>query len=128
MSACICSNRHINVVTTAYAEIAKIDDPAELQRIAEVLLAENYRSVNRRYGFNDKPDPIKFRWEVVPPIGQNKAAACLDYQSCEHKGYEDSEAFQIIKAVLDNTPGYDNHVAGRGFPWRFPEYEEQSND
>lgn len=123
MSAWICSNRHINVVTTAYGQIAKIDDPIELQRIAELLLAENYRSVNRRYGLNNEPESIVFRSEPVPPIGQNKAAACLDYQSCEHKGYEDSEAFQIIKAVLDNTPGYDNHVDGKKFPWGYPEYE-----
>ena len=63
MSAYIVSNKHINVIVTAYAALAEISDPAELQRIAELLINENHRSVNCRYGSNDVAGPIVYRDE-----------------------------------------------------------------
>lgn len=120
MSAWICSNRHINIVVTAYAAIAGITDPAELQRLAVILLDENYKSVNRRYGHNDVAGPIVYRSEPVPPMGANLAARCLDYQSCEHAGWMISEARSIVEAVAEGTPRCDEHA---NFPWGWPEYD-----
>ena len=41
-----------------------------------------------------------------------KAARCLDYQSCEHPGWEQSDACKLLQAIIgDDTsahlPGYD---------------------
>lgn len=122
MSAWICSNRHINIVVTAYAGIAGITDPAELQRLAELLIAENYTSVNYRYNENDAPGPIVYRHEVVGPAAAHKAARCLDYQSCEHPSWEDSEAFRVVQAVRQSQldPG-----DLPGIPWGFPPYRDE---
>lgn len=77
-----------------------------------MLLAENTRSVNHR---NDEDD-----WEPVylfhplpgtpDPLVVLKAIACLEYQSCEHDGWLDSEARVFCQALRQVTitklPGY----------------------
>lgn len=86
--------------------------PATAGQVGAMLLAENTRSVNHR---NDEDD-----WEPVylfhplpgtpDPLVVLKAIACLEYQSCEHDGWLDSEARVFCQALRQVTitklPGY----------------------
>ncbi len=86
--------------------------PAAAGQVGAMLLAENTRSVNHR---NDEDD-----WEPVylfhplpgtpDPLVVLKAIACLEYQSCEHDGWLDSEARVFCQALrrvtITKLPGY----------------------
>lgn len=117
--------------------------PRELtQDIATVvggmLWAENYASVEKLYpdvreggqvpGQSDEfeaehtltytftPIPGDIDWLVVL-----KAVSCYEYQSCEHDGWETSEAKRFGEALthraISNLPGYDKA------PWGFDDRE-----
>lgn len=86
--------------------------PATAGRVGAMLLAENARSVNHR---NDEDD-----WEPVylfhplpgtpDPLVVLKAITCLEYQSCEHDRWLDSEARVFCQALrrvaITKLPGY----------------------
>jgi len=103
----------------------KAGDYDEAQRVGQMLWDENVQSVRSRY-----PD-CKFNGDLPGPIGEDyiygehraifgdlepvaifKAINCLDYQSCEHDGWKDSEAFAYLDslrhAVICSLPGYDS--------------------
>lgn len=121
MSAYIVSNKHINVIVTAYAALAEIRDPAELQRIAELLINENHRSVNCRYGSNDVAGPIVYRDEPRSQARVHWAARCLRYQSCEHQAWDESEACKIVEQLIAATREVDMEAR-----WDEPEYDNEA--
>lgn len=140
MSAFIVSHTHINALVTFAAKRHHysfpprlylkdhtplcMDDAADLQRTAEILLKENVRSVNERYPDTlNRPDlapgpvdevgqPITFR-----PVRNHtavqilKACACYDYQACETDDYYTTEAAHLIgqirKKAIGELPGYE---------------------
>ena len=123
MSAFIVDDWHINTLAN-YGNAKRLQvywkgdcqthaftDP---QAIAEVLLRENYRSVNYRYEKSDKPHAINFRLfhYTTDPVQIIKATYCFDYQACESPDYEDSLAFTLIRAIREHAiqaiPGYDD--------------------
>lgn len=66
----------------------------------QVLVDQNYRSVNSRYGTSDKPHkysnpPVR----RLKPVEILKLCSCYDYQACETTDYEASEAFRIVSAL-----------------------------
>ncbi|HUZ55086.1 MAG TPA: hypothetical protein VMU94_21490 [Streptosporangiaceae bacterium] len=66
-----------------------------------VLLAENRRSVNHRYADDEYQAPYVFT-EItghLDPIAILKAISCYEYQSCEHPGWEASEARSFCEAL-----------------------------
>ena len=84
---------------------------------AQVLLDENYRSVNARYSDAALPHPVQFRHQfrfigdkVREIAGAFKAADCLDYQSCETDDWESTLAYKILQgcrsAMWHALPGY----------------------
>lgn len=94
--------------------------------IGRILLTENERSVRHRYpsdkagelpgtigedaaGYTFKAWPINSPLTAVSIL---KGCSCFDYQACEHDGYEDSLAFEIVntirKRAISRLPGYDN--------------------
>jgi len=91
--------------------------------VARILYDENVKSVAHRYP-NDAPDELPgstgtvplFRstnpHRAYPAITILKALDCLEYQSCEHPGWEDSLARFIVdqlrKAAIHNLPGYND--------------------
>lgn len=99
---------------------------------AMMLLLENIRSVSHRYP-NDKSsaslpgatqdEPItagdfaRAAFANNPsPVQVLKSIACLEYQSCEHPGWTDSEAHAFLRALerraINALPGYDEAAWG----------------
>lgn len=86
-----------------------------------MLWQENVNSLLARYpgdepGFMVEPDavPPKYigvHYGAVPPVLVLKAVDCLEYQSCEHAGWDGCEAQRLLNAVRGNAiaelPGYD---------------------
>lgn len=85
----------------------------EADRIGSVLLKENTRSVNHRYEEHTPADKYTHRplRRAITPVEVIKACNCLDYQSCETKGWKRSEAYAILNAIRERAirelPGYE---------------------
>lgn len=125
MSAFIVGDKLINIILEylnrngkrvyTHNNVFLIDDLDHLTKMAQILVDENYRSVNFRYNENTKPHKIEYSpvaaFQELPPVNVLKACNCYDYQSCETQDYHESEAFQIIEAArtiaIHNLPGYD---------------------
>lgn len=135
MSAFIVGHDHIDALMT-YAVEKRISywNPAAKTRITitaenaeevgRILLHENEVSVRYRYsdcGPDDLPGTIgenaetyKFRRAPMLPmraVAVIKAVNCLEYQSCEHPGWESSLAWRICQDIksqsVHDLPGYD---------------------
>lgn len=104
MSAYIVDAAHITALA-AYAGRHNIMRfaPCDVQQIGDILHAENVRSVNHRYPGDDaEPSftPVAWaEWHIFTPIEIIKAADCLEYQSCEHPEWRDSEAADILRHI-----------------------------
>ena len=147
MSAWIVSREHIDTLVTAAVALKIVGDDetdrgilggtgSAMDRAGQLLWSENLESVAYRYpndtGNGDRPGPCSFTddqagaytftarpTEDLAVIA--KAAACLDYQSCEHPGWNLSLARAIVGDILEaiatrtglapdllnNLPGYD---------------------
>jgi hypothetical protein len=93
-------------------------DPSE---VGQLLLNENVKSVNHRYRAKDVPPAYAFREvhaikrgncnHILSAIDIIKCCNCLEYQSCEHPGWERSWAKRFLDHVVDSSfpqlPGYD---------------------
>jgi hypothetical protein len=93
-------------------EILNFNDTDDLSKMAQILLDENYKSVNHRYKENDS-DTINFEFEPALSCVQIiKACECYDYQACETKEYKDSAAKRIIEWIegkaVRTLPGYES--------------------
>jgi hypothetical protein len=126
MSAWIVSKLHIDYLVTALvrAELTT-DTPDETGRM---LWRECLASVASRYpadGDGDRPGPVDFRdsdvdtytWAETPqlsPGGLDKTLGCYMYQSCEHPGWEQSQAYALTAKLKDSLGAveYDDSV-----PW-----------
>jgi hypothetical protein len=114
MSAFICNNSHITALAV-FAARNRILGWTDANQIGEMLHAENVKSVNYRYGETTEPDVAMCEWAAFHPFSQVqiiKAARCLHYQSCEHPGWETSDACRLLEAIIGddttrNLPGYD---------------------
>ena len=100
MSAFVCSDdEQVEACVRGWAEVAKWRQvtPEEQQRIANVLMRENIRSVNWRYGERTKIRKVIFGENYVHahPHQLIQWLRCLDYQSCERDDYEKSEAYRL---------------------------------
>jgi hypothetical protein len=90
-------------------------------RVGAMLWAENTCSVNWRYAESELEGPYVFdrRAQTVDPVWTLKLLDCYEYQSCEHPGWEDSEARRFCDALrhdaIGRLPGYE------AAPWDLPE-------
>ena len=129
MSAFIQSNEHIDVLVSYFTSDiqgrglwTKVGDgydylkPENAYKIAEVLHMENLKSVNHRY--NDS-EPMTYEFTYYPDLEQAyspaeiaKAIDGLEYQSCEHDGWDSSEAKAVLnrmrKQLLTKMRGYED--------------------
>lgn len=125
MSAFIVSDTHINALVR-YASrhnvrafygnpLAMFQVKDNEQAAAELLLAENVKSVNYRYRDNEVMSITYDRGApILTAIQAIKAAQCLRYQSCEHSDYEDSIAFKLIEAIIaDAIPRLDGYESAQ---------------
>jgi hypothetical protein len=100
---------------------------ARLSEIGQILLNENYRSVNSRYTGNDTAPAYKFKRLIHSntPVEILKACSCYDYQACETDDYNDTLAAHIIDAIrraaINSLPGYD------AAPWGLDEPPIEKN-
>jgi hypothetical protein len=130
MSAFIVGAKHIDALLTfANAHDAwlypygRASDTEKLSIVGNVLLAENYRSVNHRYPGDAQPYDnsyvFRFYQHPITPIEALKACACYDYQACETDNYESTDAAKLIRAIRDTAirelPGWDQ---ARGWEFR----------
>ncbi len=100
MSAFIVEKRHIDLMVNfgrIYGDF-RLD---ELDRIGQILVDENYKSVNCRYDESTKPDKYFYEkfGEKITPTRAVMACRCLNYQSCESDDYDGSEAERYIKKI-----------------------------
>ena len=122
MSAFICSHGHINAIvrfacrhniTTYYDNPCRRWSVAgQEQETADLLFAENVKSVNYRYKEESPTTGILYD-PFAPdlrPIEVIKACDCLDYQSCEHPGWQSSLACKLLTDIqhqaISLLPGY----------------------
>ena len=94
--------------------------------VANMLWRENIASVSARYPGESSatlPGPrvgagviaanefTRVRWTRFEAVQVIKACKCYEYQSCEHAGWETSEAYAFINSlrssVLRALPGYE---------------------
>jgi hypothetical protein len=124
--------RHELISQTTLQRLGVEFDPNELHEtiIGRILLAENEKSVLHRYPgdtLDNAPGKIgerstnyNFRefYPALTPVQAIKACHCLEYQSCEHDGWQQSPAFRILQAIeraaIRMLPGYEEA------PWGIP--------
>ena len=117
MSAWIVSKKHIDLLVAA----AKNRHPDAL---GQMLWAENHKSVNYRYGEKRPTPPYTFTppTEPIDQILLLKQIHCYDYQSCEHDGWERSEAYKLCKkleaaCLAALPPGVEDSPEYSQAPW-----------
>jgi len=87
--------------------------PETAGRVGAMLLSANRTSVNHRYDENAIEEPYVFEpyTKKLSPVQILKALKCYVYQSCEHPGWNDSEAKVFCTAlqshVIDRLDGYE---------------------
>ena len=157
MSAWVVSKAHIDVLVGAAMQLGDrgtfryehdgtgykvCADNAD--RVGRMLIAECVTSVSYRYpgddvGKGELPGPIdayynrRYRFEPVKALSAAeivKAAACYDYQSCEHPGWEASRAHALVHALVAAAGGreqfngpteYTSTPDYEAAPWGFDE-------
>ena len=118
MSAFIVNKKHIDyILTVLYNENVYHNNETlsknYMNKIGQNLVDENFKSVNYRYLESKKPYEYIFQSTICTnPIQVLKAINCLDYQSCEHSEWKESDARKILDDIRDicinKLPGYDN--------------------
>lgn len=96
-----------------YRAVSRSIPTVGYERVGQMLLDENYASVNFRYGQNEAAVFIPGdRFAPVTPIQTLKALDCYEYQSCEHPGWRFSEAHEFCVALrgaaIGHLPGYED--------------------
>ena len=116
MSAFIVPDYHLDcLVSWAVAHRVEIfPRGATPLSVAQELYEENCRSVDyrytevneRSYRFTSRPEAAR-----LSPVQVLKACDCLEYQSCEHPGWTDSRAVDILYRIRGTAirllPGYE---------------------
>lgn len=119
MSAFVVCEEHIHALLYAAIHFDRYhgrDRMEKADKIGQMLLNENCRSVAARYrGADDSYfGRYQYRKPVKVPtiIGALKAIDCLEYQSCEHDGWNESEAKRFLedlrKTLISTLPGYED--------------------
>jgi hypothetical protein len=107
MSAFICNHSHITALAV-YAARNRILSYTDANQIGEMLHAENVRSVNYRYDESIRPSFELCEWAAFHEFSLVqiiKAARCLRYQSCEHPGWEKSDACKLLEEIIGRSQG-----------------------
>ena len=86
--------------------------PEEKNILGQILWDENFKSVNHRYSEKSISPKYEFTNPVRPYSLYEiyKTCRCYNYQSCETKEYDDSEAKAIIDKIylyIENSLGMD---------------------
>lgn len=121
MSAWIVQNGHIDVLVNALVQfdvVAKDLGADGYRSLGQKLWHENHLSVNYRYDENTATPGYQLHTTEadLDPVAVLKAIGCYDYQTCEHPGWDDSEARTLTgrlhDAILDRHPKLAQIVSG----------------
>jgi len=115
MSAFVVSDFHINAIVNE-AERNNWLYPSDYytsKKAAQILHAENARSVNHRYNEHEKhPFTWKPNTRQLSKMEIFSSLDCLEYQFCETDDYHQTEAYKLVtmirKAAIRSLPGYDD--------------------
>ena len=83
------------------------------REVGQILVDENYRSVNYRYSENGEPEEFAPDYTVrtLSPVEVIKACDCYLYQSCETPDWKETEAYAIVRMIRERAirrlPGYE---------------------
>jgi hypothetical protein len=118
MSAWIVSKAHIDAMVQGAIRL-EIIPQAEADTFGAFLWKENHKSINARYGERSKAPPYKFapRPSDLTPGALLKTIDCYSYQSCEHYGWEGSEAHakcETMRAALAGKASESDYAEA---PW-----------
>lgn len=128
MSAFMCSDKHLSVLACYIVRhnldlTGESDEPLGLReaRVFRTLARENCKSLDARYpGDNNfdteamcRLDPSsRFLAASMAPVALIKLCHCYAYQSCEHKGWQDSRAKGLVDGAESHAvralPGYSD--------------------
>ena len=130
MSAFQCTLTHLCAIVGTYIGTRKYrqytfedEHRNEQDLLVHILDKANVKSLDARYP-NEKHELIAepyfitmdrtldyFEVNPLTPAQMFKAIACLEYQSCEFKGWLDSDARTLLRIISESTqvrvPGYD---------------------
>lgn len=120
--------RWVKLATAGLSELAKTENEVTADEFGFILWAENVASVRYRYPgedidtlpgtyAEDGRHEVSHGYSYSPSrrtrpttVEAFKLLNCLDYQSCEHPEWRESEAFAILAALKDALvyclPGY----------------------
>lgn len=112
-------------------------DSTRAAEVANMLWRENIKSVSHLYpgessatlpgpvdksGFTITEADVELCFDRIDPVQVIKSCDCYEYQTCEHDGWESSEACAFITALrrsaCSSLPGYD------AAEWGAPEIAE----
>jgi hypothetical protein len=136
MSAFMVGREHIWAIINAHYDYGYDGfDYDAAAKLGQMLWDENKRSVQYRYPDcegNDLPGPVDCDFvygkheigmgkRAYTPVEILKACQCLNYQSCEHPAWEESQAYRLLESVksyaIGKLPGYKEapwSIDGRG--------------
>ena len=85
----------------------------DVEKAGQILVDENYRSVNHRYSENDPPH--EYRRAAVRNLSMLeiiKLCNSYSYQSCETNDWGQTEAYAIVDSLRERAirrlPGYED--------------------
>lgn len=109
MSAFTVTKAHIDVLVNLAFKYGLITG-AKTMKTGQMLWDENYSSVNYRYQLDNFAPRYEFTAARVEfaPVAVYKLLECYIYQSCEHSGWERSEA-QLLCERLKELLGVNPH-------------------
>lgn len=123
MSSYIVSNTHISAIVRWAASnkgsywdsgaSRRYEITDNKQKVCQILLDANYKSVNTRYSENNSA-VITYnpKAKALRPVEVIKACDCLAYQSCDDDSWDTSIAKAIVDSIrdkaIDSLPGYED--------------------
>lgn len=121
MSAFIVSDNTINAVL-GFADKYDLDDfdCSDLSALGQLLVDENYRSVNYRYDESDTPHTFVYARYTVPTLTALQHLACIEYQLCEPKDWETTRAFRLCARLRKNMVDRLLSELGAEYAWDAP--------
>ena len=134
MSAFQCSADHLAAIAGTY--VSRLIDAGEVAiptaATFHLLARENVNSLNYRYPasngyeavepvpYDQRNSDLLFKYVAKPvsdPAAYTKLLDCYRYQACEHPGWEQSDACQLIEAARALTSGSFTRAEYDDAPW-----------
>lgn len=123
MSAYMCDDKHLRLLAAwcmtgrgpMNLYVSRVGEELKREtatRIAKMLAQENWESVSYRYQRESIYNPSEAltvtdsdinEARCKSPVEIIKSAQCLEYQSCEHPGWNESNAKKQIASIIDRA-------------------------